>query len=179
LGVKPVDDPHASPYANSDHAGTPEAFRQWVTGGATGGGGSNFTGSYSATASVAPPVSAPPVSAPPAASLAGSVFDAAASGALAGVTVTLSGTTTLGQAVTFTAVTGANGSYSFTGVPAGTYKVSVSPPPGYDTGSDQVGTVNGVPEGSPLSASSIGDISLTAGDSGVNYDFGENLIVTA
>jgi hypothetical protein len=51
VGVKPVDDNKASLYKNSDHAGTPENFKASVTGGATGGGGSNFTGSYSATGS--------------------------------------------------------------------------------------------------------------------------------
>ena len=45
LGVKPVDDPKASTYKNSDHAGTPENEKKFVIGGATGGGGSNFTGS--------------------------------------------------------------------------------------------------------------------------------------
>jgi hypothetical protein len=54
LGVKPVDDNHASAYLNSDHAGTPEYFKSDVTGGARGGGGSNFTGSYSGTASTVP-----------------------------------------------------------------------------------------------------------------------------
>jgi len=49
LGVKPVDSNKASVYKNSDHAGTPENFKQYVTGGAMGGGGSNWTGSYSAT----------------------------------------------------------------------------------------------------------------------------------
>ena len=53
VGVKPVDDNQASEYKNSDHAGTPENFKQYVIGGATGGGGSNFTGSLSATASCA------------------------------------------------------------------------------------------------------------------------------
>jgi hypothetical protein len=52
LGVKPVDDNKASQYKNSDHAGTPENFKQFVVGGGTGGGGSNYTGSYSGTASV-------------------------------------------------------------------------------------------------------------------------------
>lgn len=51
LGVKPVDDNKASEYKNSDHAGTPENFKEYVVGGATGGGGSNYTGSLSATAS--------------------------------------------------------------------------------------------------------------------------------
>ena len=53
LGVKPVDDNKASQYKNSDHAGTPENFKAFVTGGARGGGGSNFTGSYSGTGSCA------------------------------------------------------------------------------------------------------------------------------
>jgi hypothetical protein len=54
LGVKPVDDNKASMYQNSDHAGTPENFEPYVVGGATGGGGSNFTGSYSGTAACVP-----------------------------------------------------------------------------------------------------------------------------
>ena len=58
LGVKPVDDDKASAYKNSDHAGTPESFRQFVVGGATGGGGSNDTGSLSGTATVSCPRSA-------------------------------------------------------------------------------------------------------------------------
>jgi hypothetical protein len=49
LGVKPVDDKTASQYQNSDHAGTPENFKQFVIGGARGGGGANYTGSYSGT----------------------------------------------------------------------------------------------------------------------------------
>jgi hypothetical protein len=56
LDVKPVDDNSASAYKNSDHAGTPEAFRNDVVGGARGGGGSNFTGSYSGTASCVPAI---------------------------------------------------------------------------------------------------------------------------
>jgi hypothetical protein len=54
LGVKPTDDNKASQYKNSDHAGTPENFKGFVTGGATGGGGSNYTGGWSGTASVVP-----------------------------------------------------------------------------------------------------------------------------
>jgi len=54
LGVKPVDDNKASVYQNSDHAGTPENFKSSLTGGAMGGGGSNFTGSYSGTVAVNP-----------------------------------------------------------------------------------------------------------------------------
>jgi hypothetical protein len=51
LGVKPVDSNTLSAYKNSDHAGTPENVKRNVKGGARGGGGSNFTGSWSGTAS--------------------------------------------------------------------------------------------------------------------------------
>jgi hypothetical protein len=49
LGVKPIDGSKMNPYNNSDHAGTPENFKSDVIGGARGGGGSNWTGSYSGT----------------------------------------------------------------------------------------------------------------------------------
>jgi hypothetical protein len=54
LGVKPVDDKMHNPYPNSDHAGTPENFKPYVIGGATGGGGANYTGGLSGTADVGP-----------------------------------------------------------------------------------------------------------------------------
>jgi len=55
LGVKATDDSHFGPYTNSDHAGTPEnAKNPGPLGGARGGGGSNFTGSYSSTDGVVP-----------------------------------------------------------------------------------------------------------------------------
>ncbi len=50
IGAKPIDGGTMNPYANSDHAGTPESFKAYVIGGARGGGGSNWTGSYSGTA---------------------------------------------------------------------------------------------------------------------------------
>jgi len=52
LGVKATDDKHCLPYQNSDHAGTPENWKSSVTGGAQGGGGSNYTGGGSGTANV-------------------------------------------------------------------------------------------------------------------------------
>jgi len=53
VGVKPVDSNQLSKYQNSDHAGTPENYKSALVGGGTGGGGSNYTGSYSGTASCA------------------------------------------------------------------------------------------------------------------------------
>src|SRR5262249_14431854 len=72
-----------------------------------------------------------PVS-PPTASLAGTVFlDATGSGTLgngnpglAGLTVTLAGTSAQGQPVNVTATTDASGSYSFAGLPPGTYTLT-------------------------------------------------------
>ena len=60
LGIKPTHN-SACLYLNSDHAGTPEGvdpssgqpFKAFVTGGARGGGGSNWTGSWSGTQQVA------------------------------------------------------------------------------------------------------------------------------
>lgn len=64
VGVKPVDDNQASQYQNSDHAGTPENYKAYVTGGATGGGGSNYTGGYSGTVGLSVPVVQAPTSNP-------------------------------------------------------------------------------------------------------------------
>src|SRR5262249_5015281 len=41
---------------NTDKAGTPEAYKAYVTGGATGGGGNNYTGNPSANTQLTPPV---------------------------------------------------------------------------------------------------------------------------
>ena len=61
LAVKPVGDNTTSIYKNSDNAGTPEgmlansaSIKSKVTAGATGSGGSNFTGGYSASLGVIP-----------------------------------------------------------------------------------------------------------------------------
>lgn len=42
--------------SNSDHAGTPENMKNYLIGGARGGGGSNFTGGWTGTVSVQPKV---------------------------------------------------------------------------------------------------------------------------
>src|SRR5207248_7378144 len=54
IGVKPVDAKAPSGYANSDQSGTPEAFKSFVTGGALGGGGTNYTGSFTGGKTVKP-----------------------------------------------------------------------------------------------------------------------------
>ena len=54
LGVKPVDGSSQNPYNNNDQAGTPENYKSSVTAGATGNGGSNYTGTWTANHTVTP-----------------------------------------------------------------------------------------------------------------------------
>jgi hypothetical protein len=53
LNVKALDDANYPPF-NTNRAGTPEAFKQYVTGGGTGNGGTNYTGTMSSPVSVTP-----------------------------------------------------------------------------------------------------------------------------
>ena len=170
LGVKPSDAKTVA-YPNSDHAGTPENFKGFVIGGGTGGGGSNWTGSYSATAAVTPDQVAQ--SAP--ASLSGYVTDQNG-GSQFGVVVTLTGRNSQGQSVTLTTTTDMSGFYSFSGLLPGTYTVTEQPPmtefggtytgtqssAGQIDGSGAFGTNNGV---------TITGITLAAGDVGTQFDF--------
>jgi hypothetical protein len=153
--VKPVDDNHVSAYANSDHAGTPEAFLPYVTGGATGGGGSNFTGSLSSTQQITPATTG---------SLSGFVTDTAGN-PLEGVVLTL--TNSSGQ--TFTAMTDRNGFYQFTGLLTDTYSITITPPSGDQNASEQAGSLNG----DTSSLGTISNINVGTGNNGTNYNFQE------
>jgi len=196
LSVKPVDSNSLSAYTNSDHAGTPEAFKAFVLGGARGGGGSNYTGGYSGTATVIPvvdnsspgsdpgsgPGSGPASSTPPApASISGYVYvdnnydeayDDGDTG-IGGVQLTLTGTDYLGHSVSITTTTDQNGLYSFSGLAAGSYMIN-EPVTGFIPEVSNVGTVNGStsPDGTVLSDGSLAQVVLRAGSQGTNYDFG-------
>src|SRR5262249_32442370 len=56
LGVKPCDDQTLSQYKNTDHAGCPENYKQYVIAGGTGPGGTSCVGSYTSSVVVNPPV---------------------------------------------------------------------------------------------------------------------------
>ena len=173
-GVKAVDANNIGPYQNSDHAGTPEAFKNYVTGGARGGGGSNFTGSYSATGHVTPAV----VPAQQPASLSGTVFwdqngngvQYAGEPVLVGVTITL---VDANGNVVATTQTDANGHYVFTGLAPGTYQVVETPPSSFQAEAATPGTVGGNTDGGALSTTQIGYIVLNGGDNGVSYNFAD------
>jgi hypothetical protein len=185
LGVKPVDSNRASQYLNSDHAGTPENFKSFVTGGARGGGGSNFTGSYSATGHVTPEIVQPPGGGT--ADIGGTVFqDLIRNGVYDGVQeanefgielveIDLTGTDVNGNAVTMSTTTDTLGHYSFSGLAAGTYQLFEVQPFGFipELGIDSVGTVGGQTRGTLLGQDLMGQIVLNAGDHGINYNFAE------
>ncbi len=103
---------------------------------------------------------------------------------IAGVTVTLSGTSDQGTSITATTTTNASGVYSFTTdssgnvLRPGTYTVTETQPGGYLTGAATVGTVNGSADGSAVSATKIGSVVLAESQSGVSYNFGDIKPVT-
>lgn len=83
------------------------------------------------------------------------------------VTVTLTGTDDLGNAVFLETTTDADGNYSFAGLRAGTYSLSFSSPSG--DGSATVGTAGGTQ--SSESSSTIVDITLASGAQAANYNY--------
>jgi hypothetical protein len=91
---------------------------------------------------------------------------------IAGVTIRLTGTSSTGQAVTMTTLTGPDGGYVFSQLPAGTYTVRETQPAGFLDGKDSVGTVNGAPDGT-LGNDVLSNIVLPQDAAGVNYNFGE------
>ena len=98
-------------------------------------------------------------------------FDAKENG-LGGVTVKLTGKDVNGKSVSLTRITNKDGSYSFNGLQAGTYKVSEVTPDGFFTTRNSVGTVAGQVVGS-LGGDNISGITLSGGKDGVSYNFGE------
>jgi hypothetical protein len=134
LQVKPVDGNSLSAYPNADRAGTPEAFKTFVVGGARGNGGTNYTGSSTLTASGAPDFVPPPPPDTPQepASVSGHVFfdndgnglyDEGESGP-SYVLMTLSWTDENGEMMSLTTLTDENGFYSFGELAPGTYTLT-------------------------------------------------------
>ncbi|MGE3821141.1 MAG: SdrD B-like domain-containing protein, partial [Isosphaeraceae bacterium] len=87
---------------------------------------------------------------------------------IAGVTVTLSGIDDLGGPVNLTAVTIADGSFSFSGLRPGDYTLSESQPAAYGDGLDAAGSAGGTAGNDVISAIPIG-----SGTSATGYTFGE------
>ena len=140
------------------------------TGETTDPGGAANT--YAASASTSVTVNAD--------SVAGVVFDDAnddgtkqsGEAALSGVTVALSGTDNLGNAVSLTTTTSASGAYGFTLLRPGTYAVAMTPPAGDLDGKDTVGTPFGGSNPSPDHFSGVA-IPLGTNPAGAGYNFAE------
>ncbi|HKX43715.1 MAG TPA: SdrD B-like domain-containing protein [Burkholderiaceae bacterium] len=94
---------------------------------------------------------------------------------IAGVTVTLTGTSAGGLPVSLTAVTGADGQYLFDGVlpsDATGYTITETQPITYADGAETVGRLNGTRTGTTVVNDRIGSLVYTGGG-GDGYDFGE------
>jgi uncharacterized repeat protein (TIGR01451 family)/fimbrial isopeptide formation D2 family protein len=95
-------------------------------------------------------------------------------GGIGGVTITLTGTDNLGNPVTRTVTTDANGNYVFDGLRQGTYNVTETHPVIYADGIDRAGTAGGVAGNDVITGIALGP-GIDAG----NYEFGEQPLVQA
>jgi hypothetical protein len=111
------------------------------------------------------------------ASLSGYVYDdsvrndglrQAGDPAIAGAVVSLAGSDDLGQWVSLSATTDAQGAYGFANLRAGFYKLKEDQPPGYLDGKDALGTAGGTAGDDQFS-----HISIAAATNGTGYNFGE------
>jgi 5-hydroxyisourate hydrolase-like protein (transthyretin family) len=90
---------------------------------------------------------------------------------IAGVGVTLTGTTTSGQSVTLNTTTDANGKYVFANLEAGTYKVIFAKPAGYVITAPNKGTT-ATDSDADVTSGMTNNITLAAGESNTTIDAG-------
>ncbi|MEO6277009.1 MAG: SdrD B-like domain-containing protein [Roseateles sp.] len=94
--------------------------------------------------------------------------------AIAGVTLTLTGTDALGNAVTRTTTSDASGNWSFT-VPAGTYAVTETQPSAFLPGITRAGTASGT--GSSAGTVPGSGAGVTSGPNGSNANVIQNIVL--
>src|SRR5262249_2692664 len=87
---------------------------------------------------------------------------------LSGVTITLTGSDFLGNAVNLSQLTDSDGAYLFLNLQPGNYYLTETQPTGYLQGIDSVGTAGG-----SLAATDQFSVPLGLGVNGLNYNFGE------
>ncbi|MBX7105662.1 MAG: carboxypeptidase regulatory-like domain-containing protein, partial [Gemmataceae bacterium] len=87
---------------------------------------------------------------------------------IAGAVLTLTGVDDRGNNVTRTLYSGPDGTYIFTGLRPGTYKVTETQPPNWLDGKDRAGS-----QGGDVTNDMVSNIPITQGVVAINYDFGE------
>jgi uncharacterized repeat protein (TIGR01451 family) len=92
---------------------------------------------------------------------------------IGGVTLTLTGTDDLGQAVSLTTTTAGDGSYGFDPLRPGTYTVTETQPAGFLPGRATAGTGTANAGTAAGNGNSIAGVVLTAGQGGSAFNFGE------
>jgi uncharacterized protein (DUF2141 family) len=97
--------------------------------------------------------------------------DAAEPG-LAGVTVTLTGTDDLGNAVNTAVATNGTGAYVFNNLRPGTYTLTETQPAGYLDGKETAGSLGGTVNNTAVSQT-ISTFTVVAGDTGTGYLFAD------
>ncbi|MBK8705151.1 MAG: carboxypeptidase regulatory-like domain-containing protein [Saprospiraceae bacterium] len=90
---------------------------------------------------------------------------------IGGVPVTLTGTTGDGQAVTLTTTTAPDGSYEFTGLEPGTYKVTFGTPAGYTPVAPDQGGDDTLDSDAGVGGMTPNEV-LTSGENNTTYDAG-------
>jgi hypothetical protein len=104
--------------------------------------------------------------------ISGSVLVGNTNQPISGITVTLSGTDSQGNAVNLTTTTDANGNFSFTNLNPGTYSIIEQPPLNNIVVGETLGTVNGVGDGTMDQGNSqFTNVTLASGQSAVGYVF--------
>jgi SdrD B-like domain/Secretion system C-terminal sorting domain len=91
---------------------------------------------------------------------------------IAGVTVILTGTSTTGQSITLTMVTGADGKYLFNNLPAGTYSVKFITPNGFVTTAADKGGNDATDSDANPTTGTTPTFTLTEGQSNLTLDAG-------
>jgi hypothetical protein len=87
---------------------------------------------------------------------------------IGGVVITLNGVDCFGNAVNLSAISGSDGSYSFTNLIVGTYSVTETQPAGFLDGQDSAGSSGGTTGNDLISA-----INLAQDSTATGYNFGE------
>ncbi len=96
-----------------------------------------------------------------------------------GVPVVLTGTTTGGTSVNLSQVTDSNGFYNFANLAAGNYTITEVQPANFIDGKDEVGSQNSGTITQTTTTNTIGNITLAAGVTGINNNFGNVGVTTA